>query len=56
LDDGDTSGLTGTFSESHSGRAALRREQWEQLERSHHRKRSSNLQKGETPQAEKKEQ
>jgi hypothetical protein len=37
-DDGCTPGLTGTISGSRSGRAALRKEQWERLERSHHRK------------------
>jgi hypothetical protein len=38
LDDGDTPGLTKTFSESLSGQVALRREQRVRLERSHRRK------------------
>jgi hypothetical protein len=38
LDDDDTSGSTGTLTVSHSGRAALRREQWERLGNEHHKK------------------
>jgi hypothetical protein len=41
LDDGDTSGSTGTLSVSHSGRVALRREQWECSENEHEKKRST---------------
>jgi hypothetical protein len=36
LDDGDTSG---TLAFSHSGRVALRREQWEHLENERHERR-----------------
>jgi hypothetical protein len=43
LGDGDTPGLTGTFSESRSGQVALRRKQWELLERSHHREKPEQL-------------
>jgi hypothetical protein len=37
-DDGDTPESTGNLAESRSGLAALRREHWERLERSHRRK------------------
>jgi hypothetical protein len=40
-DDGDKPGTTGTLPESHSGRAALRREQREQLESKQHENRAT---------------
>jgi hypothetical protein len=42
LDDDDTSGSTGTLAVSHSGRAALRREQWERSESEHCEKERKN--------------
>jgi hypothetical protein len=47
LYNGDTRGSTGTLSLSRSGRATLRREQWERSEYEHHGRRE-----GETSQAE----